>query len=73
MTRKKQPALDSRENDRRIRRMIEILTMEKERPDPAALARAKEVLRAGGLVIVPTETVYGIACDPALPAADSDA
>ncbi|HMP55731.1 MAG TPA: L-threonylcarbamoyladenylate synthase, partial [Novosphingobium sp.] len=29
--------------------------------DPAALARAAEVLRAGGLVAVPTETVYGLA------------
>jgi L-threonylcarbamoyladenylate synthase len=26
--------------------------------------QAAEVLRAGGLVIVPTDTVYGVACDP---------
>lgn len=31
--------------------------------DPAAVAAAVEVLRAGGLVAVPTETVYGLAAD----------
>ncbi|MGH7294182.1 MAG: L-threonylcarbamoyladenylate synthase, partial [Polyangiaceae bacterium] len=30
-------------------------------PDPAALADAVRVLRAGGLVAMPTETVYGLA------------
>lgn len=29
-------------------------------PDPAAIARAATVLRAGGLVAFPTETVYGL-------------
>jgi L-threonylcarbamoyladenylate synthase len=29
--------------------------------DPSAIARAAELLRAGGLVAVPTETVYGLA------------
>jgi L-threonylcarbamoyladenylate synthase len=29
-------------------------------PDPALIARAAEVLRAGGLVAFPTETVYGL-------------
>ncbi|MCF7863544.1 MAG: Sua5/YciO/YrdC/YwlC family protein, partial [Kiritimatiellales bacterium] len=33
------------------------------------LERAKAILVGGGLVIVPTETVYGIACDPAVPGA----
>ena len=28
--------------------------------DPAAIARAAELLRAGGLVAFPTETVYGL-------------
>jgi L-threonylcarbamoyladenylate synthase len=36
--------------------------------DDAAIARAAELLRAGGLVAVPTETVYGLAAR-----ADSDA
>ncbi len=33
------------------------------------LEQARRVLAQGGLVIVPTETVYGIACDPAVPGA----
>lgn len=32
--------------------------------DPEALRGAAAVLREGGLVIVPTDTVYGLACDP---------
>jgi L-threonylcarbamoyladenylate synthase len=31
--------------------------------DPAAIARAVEVLKRGGLVALPTETVYGLAAD----------
>ncbi len=31
--------------------------------DPASLDRAASILRAGGLVAVPTETVYGLAAD----------
>lgn len=30
-------------------------------PDPAGIAAAADVLRARGLVAVPTETVYGLA------------
>lgn len=33
-------------------------------PSPEAFARAAEVLRAGGVVAHPTETVYGLAVDP---------
>ncbi len=32
-------------------------------PDPAGLARAAGILRAGGLVAFPTETVYGLGAD----------
>jgi tRNA threonylcarbamoyl adenosine modification protein (Sua5/YciO/YrdC/YwlC family) len=39
------------------------------KPDVAALESAITVLAEGGLVIVPTETVYGIACDPTVPGA----
>jgi len=39
------------------------------RPDPALLAQAAGVLAAGGLVVFPTETLYGIAADHANPAA----
>ena len=38
-------------------------------PDPAALAAVAAHLRAGGLAIVPTETVYGVAADPQAPGA----
>ncbi len=32
-------------------------------PDPAVIARAAEVIRGGGLVAIPTETVYGLAAN----------
>ncbi|MBI4598085.1 MAG: threonylcarbamoyl-AMP synthase [Candidatus Omnitrophica bacterium] len=32
-------------------------------PDPAAIAEAAQILRGGGLVSFPTETVYGLAAD----------
>lgn len=38
-------------------------------PDPAAVAEAARVLRAGGLVALPTETVYGLAANALDPAA----
>ena len=49
--------------------MIQTVEIDREHPAADALERARAVLRAGGLVIVPTETVYGIACDPAVPGA----
>jgi L-threonylcarbamoyladenylate synthase len=38
-------------------------------PDPAAIARAAEIIRAGGIVAFPTETVYGLGADALNPAA----
>ena len=38
-------------------------------PDPVAIAAAAAVLRAGGLVAFPTETVYGLGADALDPAA----
>lgn len=38
-------------------------------PSAVAIARAVQVLRAGGLVAMPTETVYGLAADAAQPEA----
>jgi L-threonylcarbamoyladenylate synthase len=38
-------------------------------PQPDLLERARETLQNGGLVIIPTETVYGVACDPSVPGA----
>lgn len=37
-----------------------VLTVDAVRPDPAAIAEGARVLRAGGLVVFPTETVYGL-------------
>ena len=37
--------------------------------DPDAMARAETVLRAGGTVVLPTDTVYGLAALPDLPGA----
>jgi L-threonylcarbamoyladenylate synthase len=42
----------------------EIARIDPGRPAPEVLARAAEVLRAGHLVAYPTETFYGLACDP---------
>ncbi len=39
------------------------LVVDRDAPDPAALAEAAAVLRAGGLVAFPTETVYGLGAD----------
>ncbi|TSC79222.1 MAG: translation factor SUA5 [Candidatus Peregrinibacteria bacterium Gr01-1014_25] len=39
---------------------MRILSIDPRRPDPAAIAEAAELLRAGKLVAFPTETVYGL-------------
>lgn len=36
---------------------------------PDAIALACEVIRSGGLIAFPTDTLYGLGCDPHLPAA----
>lgn len=36
---------------------------------PNAIPLAAEVVRAGGLVVFPTDTLYGVGCDPCQPAA----
>src|SRR5688572_18393370 len=43
-----------------IAAMTEVLALDPQNPDPAGIARAAAVLRAGGLVAFPTETVYGL-------------
>ena len=43
--------------------MTDLITINTNHPDPDILARAAAVLRAGGLVVYPTETVYGLAAD----------
>jgi L-threonylcarbamoyladenylate synthase len=47
----------------------ELVAVDPQRPDVAALARAAEVIRRGGLVAFPTETVYGLGADATTPAA----
>ena len=49
--------------------MITSIRIDKHNPEKQILTQARDVLAAGGLVIVPTETVYGIACDPTVPGA----
>ncbi len=41
--------------------MPRVLTVDPREPDPAAIDEAVSILRAGGLVAIPTETVYGLA------------
>jgi L-threonylcarbamoyladenylate synthase len=40
-----------------------------ERSDPAAAGRTIDALHAGGVVLLPTDTVYGLACLPSRPEA----
>lgn len=49
--------------------MALVLTVSPLGPDPQVLARAGELLARGGLVIFPTETLYGLAADHANPRA----
>lgn len=40
-----------------------LVTIREDRPDREAIRRAGEILRGGGLVAFPTETVYGLGGD----------
>jgi len=46
-----------------------VLAVDRDRPDAAALAEAGRIIRAGGLVAFPTETVYGLGANALDPAA----
>ncbi len=46
-----------------------VLSVDPLRPDPATIRRAADILRAGGLVAFPTETVYGLGANALDPAA----
>lgn len=35
-----------------------------ESPDPEVVQRAAETVRGGGVVLYPTDTIYGLGCDP---------
>lgn len=43
--------------------MAELIRIYEENPNPKQILKVVQVLRAGGLVIYPTDTVYGLGCD----------
>ena len=43
--------------------MAEFIRIFNENPNPKEIAKVVKVLQAGGLVIYPTDTVYGLGCD----------
>ncbi|WP_318308612.1 L-threonylcarbamoyladenylate synthase [Flagellimonas crocea] len=43
--------------------MAELIKLYEENPNPKQVEKVVEVLRRGGLVIYPTDTVYGLGCD----------
>lgn len=43
--------------------MAELIRIYEENPNPRAVDRVVKVLQQGGLVIYPTDTVYGLGCD----------
>ena len=46
-----------------------IHTVARPAQDPPVLEEAVRILRADGAVVLPTDTVYGVGCDPWSPAA----
>ena len=47
----------------------EVIQVDPQEPDPEIVRRAAGVIESGGLVVLPTDTVYGLVCDPRLPEA----
>lgn len=43
--------------------MAEFIKIYEENPNPKAIQKVIDILRNGGLVIYPTDTVYGLGCD----------
>lgn len=43
--------------------MAELIKIYEENPNPKAIKKVVDVLRRGGLIIYPTDTVYGLGCD----------
>jgi tRNA threonylcarbamoyl adenosine modification protein (Sua5/YciO/YrdC/YwlC family) len=43
--------------------MAELLKIYPENPNPKAIEKVVETLKKGGLIIYPTDTVYGLGCD----------
>lgn len=42
--------------------MPSVMAVSQESPSPEAVARATEVARSGGVLVLPTDSVYGLAC-----------
>jgi L-threonylcarbamoyladenylate synthase len=47
-----------------IHLVSEVLKINGERPDPERIAHAAHLIRAGQVVAIPTDTLYGLAADP---------
>lgn len=43
--------------------MAELVKLYNENPNPRQISQVVEVLKKGGLIIYPTDTVYGVGCD----------
>ncbi|MCZ8197011.1 MAG: Sua5/YciO/YrdC/YwlC family protein, partial [Flavobacterium sp.] len=43
--------------------MSQFIKIYEDKPNEAAVKKVVEILRNGGLVIYPTDTVYGLGCD----------
>ena len=43
--------------------MAEFIKVYEENPNPKEIAKVVKVLKSGGLIIYPTDTVYGLGCD----------
>ncbi len=43
--------------------MAEFIKLYNENPNPKEIARVVKVLQSGGLIIYPTDTIYGLGCD----------
>ena len=43
--------------------MAQVIKIYQENPNPKAIKRVVEVLKQGGIIIYPTDTVYGMGCD----------
>ena len=40
-----------------------LLPINPEHPEPRKIRRAAEILQGGGVIVYPTDTVYGLGCD----------
>jgi tRNA threonylcarbamoyl adenosine modification protein (Sua5/YciO/YrdC/YwlC family) len=52
-----------KQNKLETKKMSEFIKIYEDKPSEAAIKKVVEVLRNGGLVIYPTDTVYGLGCD----------